>query len=229
MPVKKQWYEIVSPKMFGEKVVGETLTMDPKHLTGRKISISLSDLTGDYSKFYVRLNFQIEKIDDTKALTEFVGHDTMRERIYRIVQRRGRRVDVIQDIVTKDGVKVRVKTIFVLIRRVGTSMKSSARACAREIIEDTAKETDFEDFMKMIFSTQLQVKIKKACSKIYPTGSVEVHKTEVMKERKGIVEEKKKSVKPKKQKSEKADKLKKESKPKSEKKADKKADKEDKK
>lgn len=198
MPVKKQWYEIVAPKMFGEKIIGETLTLDPKHLAGRKVNVSLSDMTGDFSKFYVRLNFQVNKIDGTRAFTEFVGHDTMRERIYRIVQRRGRRVDVVQDVVTKDGIKLRVKTIFVLIRRVGTSMKAATRKKAREMIDETAKETDFGDFMKMIFSTQLQVKIKKACSKIYPTGNVEVRETEVLKARTGIIEEKKKSVKPKK-------------------------------
>jgi small subunit ribosomal protein S3Ae len=179
MPVKKQWYEIIAPKMFGERVVGDTLAVDPKHLIGRKITVNLTDIVNDYNKFYVKLIFQIERVEGTKAYTKFTGHDIMRERVYRLVQRRGRRVDCIQDVRTKDGVKMRVKTVFMLIRRVGTSMKRDARKMAHAIIEETAKESNFEDFMKMILEAQLQQKIRKSCSKLYPTGNVEIRKTEV--------------------------------------------------
>jgi len=184
MPVKKQWYEIIAPKMFGEKVLDETLAVEPKHLIGRKIYVNLADFTNDYSKFYVKLIFQIDRVEGTKAYTKFVGHDTMRERVYRLVQRRGRRVDCVQDVRTKDGVNLRVKTIFMLIRRVGTSMKKDARKKTYEIVENAAKENTFEELMKLILGAGLQQKIRKECSKIYPTGSVEIRKTELLREKK---------------------------------------------
>ena len=42
MAIKKTWYEILAPKEFGEAVIAETPTANPKHLIGRKINISLT-------------------------------------------------------------------------------------------------------------------------------------------------------------------------------------------
>ena len=184
MAIKKQWYEIVAPKLFGERVVGETLSVDPKFLIGRKIAVSLMELSRNYSKFYIKLDLQIERVEGNRAYTKFVGHDIMRERVYRMVQRYGRRVDVIQDITTKDGVKPRIKTVFMLARRVGTSMKNAARVAAKDLIEKTAKETKFEDLMEMIIKDELQSRLSAECSKVYPVSGIEVRKTELAQEKK---------------------------------------------
>ncbi|MEM7819866.1 MAG: 30S ribosomal protein S3ae [Candidatus Aenigmatarchaeota archaeon] len=179
--MKKQWYEIIAPKMFGEKLVGETLSIDPKYLIGRKLEVSLLDISKNYAKFYIKLILQIERVEGNKVYTKLVGHDVMRERIYRMVQHHGRRVDCIQDIVTKDNVKVRVKTVFMLLRRVGASMKKATRKFVYNYIENVSKETNFENFINMILDGSLQEKIKKECSKIYPVSNVEIRKTEVLK------------------------------------------------
>ncbi len=184
MVVKKQWYEIVAPKVFDEKVIGETLAAEPKQLIGRKIETSLLELSKDYSKFYIKLQFQIDNIDGSRAFTKFVGHDIMRERIYRMVQRRVRRVDAILDVKTKDNVLIRVKTVFVLLRRVNTSIKAATRLKAKEVIEKTISESSLDDFVKLIASGELAAMIKKECNRISPVGNVEIRKSEVMKEKK---------------------------------------------
>ena len=180
MAVKKQWYEIVSPKLFGEKVVGETLALDPKQLIGRKVETSLGDVTNDFSKFYVKLIFQIDRVDEKKAYTIFKGHEILTERIYRMVQRRTRRVDVIQIVETKDNRKVRIKTLFILVRRVNTSIKGTARKKMRELIEEYAKKHTFEEFMTMAAKGTMNSKLRKECGKIYPIGDLEIRKTEVL-------------------------------------------------
>lgn len=184
MAVRKQWYEIVAPKMFGEKTVGETLASDPKQLFGRTLEISLMEVSRDFSRFYIKLLFQITGVSGQKAHTRFVGHDTMYERIYRMVQRHSRRVDVVQDVVTKDGARIRAKTIFSLMRRVNTSVKADARALARELVDSAAKENSAGDFIGMIIRGELQQKIRRDCGKIYPVGNVEIRKTEILEEAK---------------------------------------------
>lgn len=180
MAIKKQWYEIVTPKMFGEKIVGETPAADPKQLIGRRMEVSMLNISREYSKFYIKLILSISNIEGNKAYTSFVGHDVMRERVYRMVQRRTRRIDVIQDVVTKDGKKLRVKTLFVLIRRTNSAIKNSARSLAKNMIETIAKESDFEHFIEMIIRGDLQQIVRKECSKVYPVGNVEVRKTELI-------------------------------------------------
>lgn len=180
MVLRKKWYEIVAPKMFKEKVVGETMALDPKNLMGRKIEVSLMNLTKDYSKFYVKMVFKVNKIENARAFTELAGYDTMREMVYRMVQRRMRRVDVIQDVTTADGKKIRIKTVFVLVRRVNTAIKNAARAKAKGMIEKTAKENKLEDLIKIVLKSDLQKKVRKECSKLYPVGNIDVRKIELL-------------------------------------------------
>lgn len=186
MALKKQWYEIVAPKMFGSKVIGETLAVEPKSLVGRVLEVSLLDVIRDYSKFYIKLRFQIERVDGQKALTKFIGHDIMAERVSRMVQRHGRRVDVIEDVTTKDGVRLRVKVVFVLLRHVGTSMKDATRKAAREKLVEIAKSTEFETLVNMIIRGELAQEIRKAATKVYPVASIEIRKTEVMEGKKKV-------------------------------------------
>lgn len=188
MAVRKQWYEIVAPKLFEERQIGETLSAEPKQLIGRKIGVSLLELSKDYSKFYIKLHFQIDSVNGSKAYTKFVGHEIMRERIYRMVQRRVRRVDLVQDLRTKDGVPVRVKTVFVLLRRVNTSIKASARTRASEIIEKAVTESTLDEFVKLIITGDLTANVRKECSRISPVGNVEIRKSEVQREKRKPVE-----------------------------------------
>lgn len=179
MALKKQWYEIVAPKMFGEKVVGETLAVDSKSLLGRTVQVNIVEVSKDFSRFFVKLNFKITDVSGSTAKTKLIGHEVMSERVYRIVQRHTRRVDVIQDVVTKDNVKLRIKTVFTLARRVNTALKTAARAAAYELIEKTAKQSNFEDLMQSVIKGELQQKIRRECNKIYPVANVEIRKTEV--------------------------------------------------
>ena len=103
----------------------------------------------------------------------------MRERIYRMVQRRVRRVDCIQDVVTKDGKNLRVKTLFVLIKRVNTSTKDLTRKRVKEAMAKTASENNLDDFIRMIIKGDLQKAVRKGVSKLYPIGDLEVRKSEV--------------------------------------------------
>jgi small subunit ribosomal protein S3Ae len=184
MALKKQWYDIIAPKMFGEKVVGETLSVDPKYVLGRTVDVTLMDISKDYSKFYMKLNFQVERIEGQKAFTKFIGHDTMRERIFRMVQRRSRKIEAIIDTTTKDGVNIRLKSVFVLIRRVGTSVKNQTRAKAKEVLEKTANESTLEDLIKLILSGELAAQIRKECKKISPVGDSEIRQSQILKEKK---------------------------------------------
>ena len=186
MALKKQWFEIVAPKIFDEKVVGETPAVEPKHLLGRKIVFSMLDLARDYTNFYVKVEFQIDHVDGNRAYTKFVGHDVMRERIYRMIQHRIRRVDCVQDVTTKDNVKVRIKTVFTLIRRVNTAIKGATRAKCKEIIERIASETNFEDLAKMMISGKLSALVRKEITKVYPVSGLEIRKSEVLHEKKKV-------------------------------------------
>ncbi|MBS3056385.1 MAG: 30S ribosomal protein S3ae [Candidatus Aenigmarchaeota archaeon] len=180
MGIKKDWYEIVSPKLFGSKVIGMTLSVDPRYLKARTIQANTIDLMNDYSRFFIKINLQIENIEGNKAYTKFIGHECMRDRVARMVQRKTRKVEIIEDVKTKDDVRVRIKTLVILSRRVNTSIKSKTRHKVAEIVQQKAAETKFDDLIMSMISGSLQKYIKDTVKKIYPISGVEIRKSEVL-------------------------------------------------
>ena len=179
MALKKQWYEIVAPEMFGSRVIGETLAAEDKSLLGRVIETSLLELMKNYQRFFVKLRFRVEKIEGGRVYTKFIGHACTSETAYRIVQRRTCKVDCIQDVVTEDGVKIKVSTVAVLSRRVKTSIKNSTRKFVREMISEYASGSESGKFIDSVIKGELQGKIRRACNRIYPLSNIEITKTKL--------------------------------------------------
>ncbi len=183
MAIRKQWYKVASPEMFGGKVIAETRADDPEKLIGRVLEVSLVELTNDIKKFYIKVKLRITKVDGDTCRTEIVGHDCMRERISRLVQRRTKRVDVIRDILTKDSKPARIKVLIIAGRNISIKVKSAMRKAVFEYI-DSLKDLEFEKIMEKTFSGELEKEIKKIASKYYPVFNVEIRRIDLLTERK---------------------------------------------
>ena len=181
MGLNKEWYQIIAPPIFGNKVVGETPAFDSKNIMGRTYDASLVELNDDFSKFYIKVKLKVYKIEGTKAYTNFVGHEIVRERIYRLVQRRSERVDVIKDVTLGDGSKIRFKVLIILLRNTSNSINTSVRKRTEEILEEWKSKT-LDDAIKGIISGEMAKKLKSELRKIYPVGAVEIRKTELLKQ-----------------------------------------------
>lgn len=176
----KEWFSIIAPKIFDEKEIGRTTTSDPKTLINRRIILSAIDLTNDLAKYYLKLSFKINKIDGNKALTEFDGSECLRDYISRMVVRRVRRIDAVQDLITKDGKKIRVKGIAVIPRRIKSSIQKNVRNKIKELVKAEIENSTLEEFVRKIFSDEIKNKILKEARRIYPVRNFEIRKTEVL-------------------------------------------------
>ncbi len=181
MGLNKEWYQIIAPPIFGNKVVGETPAFDSKNIMGRTYDASLVELNDDFSKFYIKVKLKVYKIEGTKAYTNFVGHEIVRERVYRLVQRRSERVDVIKDVTLGDGSKIRFKVLIILLRNTSNSINTSVRKRTEELLGEWKSKT-LDDTIKDIISGEMAKKLKSELRKIYPVGAVEIRKTELMKQ-----------------------------------------------
>ena len=166
----KRWYTVVAPKMFGKVEIGKTITDDPEKLMGRKISVSLMTLLNDFRKYYMKFTFRVISIDGEQATTEFDGSKCVRDYISRMVRRRSRRVDTIQDLVTKDGVKKPVlDTVSPIQDNRGNNIGSvvvfqdiSERREAEETLQRNEKELkkkvkELEDFYDIAIGRELRI------------------------------------------------------------------------
>ena len=176
----KTWYSIISPKLFEEVEMGKTMASDPDKLVGRRIKISLLELTNNYSKFYVKFIFRIKRVEGTKAYADFDGSEVMQDYISRMILRRVRRIDTVQDLQTKDGVKIRIKGIAVISRRIKSSIISRIRNQIREMMQDEVQNSNFEDFVDKVITDEIKGKILRTTRQTYPVRNFEIRKTELL-------------------------------------------------
>lgn len=177
---KKEWVTIFAPKMFKEKEIGKVPISDPAKVAGKRLTSTLMDLTNDFNKYYLKLSFKVVKLEGNKAFTEFDKLECMQDYVSRMVLKRSTRVDTIQDLVTKDGKKLRVKTIAIIPRRVKSSIKTTVRNKIRELIEDAVTKKTMEKFVEEVMSDKMKHKVLTEARGIYPVRSFEVRKLEVL-------------------------------------------------
>jgi small subunit ribosomal protein S3Ae len=175
----KDWFAIFSPDIFGKNFLSETPTTDPGSLVGRVIEVGVPELTGDQSKYYMKVRFRVKRVDEKNAFTEFYGFRIAKEFIFRMVRKGSQRVDVYPVLETKDGYRLRIGFIGVLNRNVETSVKSRFRKFVVETLKENTSRITLDDFVKGVIAGVIQRKIKKAGSKIYPVRFAEIEKIEL--------------------------------------------------
>lgn len=177
----KGWYEILAPKMFNEVKVGETISSNPTNLIGRIVEASMKDLLGDFSKQHIKLKFQIEDVKGDKAYTKFKGQSLSREYMRSQIRRKTTRVEGVADVETKDGKRLRVKTIALAMGRAQTAQEKLVRKIMIDIVQKTASEAPLEQFIQDVVQGKLPMDMYKASNKIYPLKRIEVRKVQLLK------------------------------------------------
>ncbi len=178
----KKWVDIHAPPMFGEVKIGETLASDSANLIGRTIETTMREISGDFSKQHIQVRFQITDVVGSKAYTKFVRHSLSRAYMRSQIRRKTTRVEGIQDIVTKDGYKLRVKTIALSGGRAQTAQEKLVRRLMNSIVKKHGSITTFEVFIQETVLGKLPARVYRAANKAYPVRRVEVKKIKVLEE-----------------------------------------------
>ena len=176
----KQWYRVLAPGMFGEAEIGETPAREPEMLLGRVSEASLQDMSGDFTKSHIKLYFKINGIKGTDASTEFIGHNMTSDYVRRLTRRRSSKIDDAVDVLTKDGYKIRIKTVMISIGRINSSHQHAVRMKGRETMTDIAANMTMPELVKSMVSGELSKNVAKECRKIRPLKRVEIRKSEIL-------------------------------------------------
>jgi small subunit ribosomal protein S3Ae len=177
----KIWYTIVTPETFSSKEIGETPAETPEQLLGRVTETTLYDITGNIKKSYVKLFFKIDKIEGTRAITSFIGHDTLPDYTRRLVRRRKSRIDIIFPVSTNDGFSIRIKITLVSDKRINSSLKTAIRNRVREILKDFSSKNTYSEFVKYMISDAIVTDIENGIKPIYPIRKIEIRKSDLLK------------------------------------------------
>ncbi len=175
----KGWYALLAPEMFNRQVIGETPAEDPTKLVGRITEVTVQDLTGDFSKMHIKLQFKILQVQGTEAQTVYVGHDLTADYIRRLTRRKRTRTDTVVVATTKDGWTVRLKPMAITDRRIQGSKQRVIREIMAKIVTGVAARSTIGDLVRAIISGELSKEIAQGCKPIHPVSRVEIRKSEV--------------------------------------------------
>ena len=178
---EKSWYTIKTPVNFEDKEIGETPAKDPELLIGRGVEVTMRELTGDFSKQYIKLRFEIDNVAGEVANTKFTGHKTTTDYVRSMIRRGTSRIDASTIATTKDGRKVKLQVLALTVRRAKSSQQRYMRKVIEDLLVEAAAEKSFDDLIKSVVTGKLASEIYHNAKKIYPLKRVEIIKSKVIK------------------------------------------------
>jgi len=176
---KKEVVNIMLPKFFGREEPVEVSTSNPDGLIGKRLTLNLIEVLPESNKYYTKVTFRIKKVDGSNAFADFDGLELMRDYVYRMVVRRVRRIDLVQDLITKDGVPIRLKSLATISKKASYHVERAIRSKMHEIVENIVKGNSLEVLLNGIFSDEIKKGFIKELGKIYPLRNVEFRKIEI--------------------------------------------------
>ncbi len=177
----KRWFTIRAPRNpWSFNIIGETIAEDEEQLIGRPYEIMQNELDGDFSKMHVKVQFRITGVVGADALTEYVGHELLKDHIRRQVRRDRGKIDDTVDVVTDDGFYIRVKPLMISRHSIKGSQKRQMRTLARDIILKVGATSTWVEMQKASLDGTLETQIKEAASKIQPVREVMIRRVQLM-------------------------------------------------
>lgn len=176
----KKWFTVYASSAFGFAELGIIPANSEKQLLGRVMEVSFYDITKDISQLPIRLKFQIVKVEDDKAFTQFKGFELSGDYIRSLVRRGTTRVDAIVNIETKDGIRLRVMAMTITMHRIKTSQEKAIRKIMTEVLLEKASQLTFDEYVQESVLGIIAQEIFNRAKKIYPIKKVEVRKIKVL-------------------------------------------------
>jgi len=176
----KSWYNLLAPEMFNKQVVGETPAELPGSIVGRIAEVTVQDLTGDFAKMHIKLQFRVTEMRGNEALTRFTGHDMTPDYIRRLTRRKRTRTDAVVTVATKDGWILRVKPMAITDRRIQSAKQKVIRTTMEAVLKETAAKSSVGELVRQMISGDLAKAMAAACKPIQPIQRIEVRRSEVV-------------------------------------------------
>ncbi len=177
---RKEWYDIILPRYFGETKVGETPSDDPEKVQGRVFETTLAAITGDFSQEYMKMYFQVDEIEGHVARTVFKGHEYLRDYLRSLVRRRSTKVDGFFRVLTKDGFRVKVVVTAMTQRRIQTTKEVAIRKIMTAIVEDKAENLTYDQLAHEMVLGKLASDVYNEAKNVCALRHVGVRKSELL-------------------------------------------------
>lgn len=171
---KKKGYILFAPKMFGSGQFGETVAAKPELVIGRCVVVNMGSLTNQIKNKGTDLVLRVEKVEGSNAHTELVGFESKKGYLRRLFRRKSSKIEPIQFLATKDGKKIKIKTVIVTVGKRDVSKRKAIRRELEEFVKKTVSESTCEKLVELLLDKSLFNLLLQKVRKIVPVQKAEV-------------------------------------------------------
>jgi small subunit ribosomal protein S3Ae len=176
----KDWFSVVAPQYFGATELGSIPADEASRLVGRVVDATLYDLTNDFAHQYLKMYFQVSDIEGKIARTIFKGHEYSRDYLRSLVRRKTTRIDMLQNVATKDDYKVRLAVCAFTLTRIRTTQEQAIRGIMKGVVNEKAKTLTFDQFVQEVVLGKIASDIYNEAKKVAPMRHVGIRKSKLI-------------------------------------------------
>jgi small subunit ribosomal protein S3Ae len=176
-------YNVHADSVFKDKVIAQILGRESEKILKRTVETTLADLTEDFSNLYyqyIKIKFQIVKVDGQEAYSKFKGHEITRDYIRSLIRVGTSKVDVFYDLITSDNIHCRIQTLVITAKRVSHSKQTEIRKKVIEMYDEKLKNISLDDLVQYMLFGKMATDALQAAKKVYPIKKVEIMKSKIL-------------------------------------------------
>jgi small subunit ribosomal protein S3Ae len=177
---QKIWVPVRAPSAFNQVELPRIMAQSTESILNRRITVSLSDITGDLRQVQVFLKFRIIDVTGGVAKTRFDQLELAREFVRGISRRSTTKTELVSDVETKDGARLRIFIVAVTRGKIHRSKRTAIRKTGQQILETKASQTSFDQFTQEIVLGKAAAEIFAAARKIAGINTLEIRKVKVL-------------------------------------------------
>ncbi len=177
----KSWYTVFAPDIFESKPIGQIVALEEETLKDRIVKTGLGELTGSFSQgaAFTSIFFRVDKVSGKSVSTKFIGHGLAPGYIKTLLRRRRSILYLVDDVTTKDGKAMRIKSVAVTAFRESENVRHDLRTAVSREIKAVAAESDLNTLIQEIVFGKFSAKVFGRVKTITPLRRLEIRKSEV--------------------------------------------------
>lgn len=172
----KKWFTVLAPANFNNAIIAHTPGEEAEGLMGRNILVSARELTGNIKKNQLMLGFKVNSVQGLNAYTRFEHVEVQPSALRRLVRRRSSKVESVDDVLCKDGVRARIKSVALTANKISRPQQAAVRRILHAEAAEFAAGNDFEAVLNQCATSEPIAKAIEKARKIAPMKRVDVLK-----------------------------------------------------
>lgn len=175
----KKWFNVFSPKLFGEVSIGEIPADDEKKVVGRVIKVNMSWITKRPEHSFMVVGLRVAKVNGEAVATDVDYIEQTYSYIHSLVKRHSSVIYTVDRAVDRSGKPFTLKLVLITDSKLATPKKSAMRRRISEFVRAYATAHSVEELMNESLTMAFQREGINQVKNIGTVARLEVKKIEL--------------------------------------------------